>query len=126
MEGHLHRIGGWRRMTASYSLVHVIPGTDESRRGVMRHVKLQLPRHLLLVSRGDFISLVPSRSPRRVALWCFPTTTTTSTVNPPQSSSDLQRWMNGRSRGLYYTGREEEEEEVKEEGGGWMEPRITR
>lgn len=31
VEGHLRRIGGRRRMNASYSLVHVVPGSDQSR-----------------------------------------------------------------------------------------------
>lgn len=69
-KSHLRRIGGWRRMTASYSLVHVIPASGERRRGVMRHVRWELPRHLLSVSRR--LSVPLSWPPRRVALWCFP------------------------------------------------------
>lgn len=115
-------------MTASsYSLVHGIPGTDDSRREVMRHVKWQLPRHLLLVSRRDFLSL-PATSASRFVV--FPPTTTTTTVNPPskqQQLAPMNEWAitrfvlhrEGRGRGGGRGGRRRVDGSAHNEVMGW-------
>lgn len=82
VENHLHRISGCR-MTASYSLFHVIPDTDKGDADGCASSNVNF-RHTCL--SPILLACLP---PRRVGLLFF----------PPKQQAQLNGW----SRGLYYT-----------------------